>query len=71
MVDSWVGQSGKATVPVSVLRALKATPGTKLRWTALSDGTVVLRATTRTLQQLAGILTRPGKPSISPGEIKR
>lgn len=71
MVESRVGRSGKATVPARVLRALRAEPGTQLKWSVLSDGTVIVRAKTSKLHQLAGILTRPEQPSISLKEMKR
>jgi hypothetical protein len=37
----------------------------------LSDGTVVMRAKTRRLIELAGSLTRPGQPKVSIEQMKR
>lgn len=57
LVESRVGRSGKAAVPTSVLRAVKAKPGVKLAWSIRPDGTVVLQAKKLTHQQHAGNLT--------------
>jgi antitoxin PrlF len=34
-------------------------------FTLLSDGTVIMRAKTRQLRDLAGSLTRPGQPKVT------
>lgn len=60
-----VTSAGLVTLPrkVRVRLALKA--GDKLAFTILGDGRTVLRGKARRLASLAGILTRPGQPSIS------
>lgn len=70
LVESRVGRSGKATVPASVLRLLKAKSGSELAWSALPNGAVSVRAKKRTSDQLGGILTRKGRLLVSAKDTK-
>jgi len=60
---------GRVTLPKSVRAHLGLRPGDKLAFNTLSDGRVVLRPKTRRLGQLAGLLTRPGQPTVSMVEL--
>lgn len=61
---------GQTTIPKEIRERLGLAAGDKLTFTTLSDGTVVMRAKTRRLLDLAGSLTRPGQPSVSVDEMK-
>lgn len=59
MAESRINSRGQTTVPAQILRLVKAGTGTRLVWTVLSDGTIIVRPKTRKLVDLAGILPRP------------
>ena len=56
---------GQVTVPREVRDRLGLKAGDKLTFTLLSDGTVIMRAKTRRLADLAGLLTRLDQPKVS------
>ena len=56
---------GQVTVPREVRARLGLKTGDKLTFTLLSDGTVIMRAKTQRLADLAGLLTRPGQPTVA------
>lgn len=62
MAESTLTAKGQTTVPQQVRDALGAQPGARLAWHVLSDGTVVVRAKTRSILDLAGSL-KPKKGS--------
>ena len=62
---------GRVTVPRQIRDRLGLKQGDKLTFTMLSDGTVVLRAKTRRLIEIAGSLTRPGQPKVSVAQMSR
>ena len=56
---------GQITVPREIRDRLGLKAGDKLTFTLLSDGTVVVRAKTRRLADLAGLLARPGQSRVA------
>lgn len=62
---------GRVTVPREIRDYLGLKPGDKLTFTMLSNGTVVMRAKTRRLIELAGSLTRPGQAKVSIAQMSR
>ena len=62
---------GQVTVPREIRARLGLKSGDKLVFTLLSDGTVVMRAKTRQLIELAGSLTRAGQPAVGIEQMKR
>ena len=65
MAETTLTSKGQVTVPREIRDRLGIASGDKLVFTMLSDGTVVMRAKTRRLLDLAGSLTRPGQPKVS------
>lgn len=65
MSETTLTSKGQVTVPREIRDRLGLTSGDKLLFTMLSDGTVVMRAKTRRLLDLAGSLTRPGQPKVT------
>ena len=65
MSETTLTSKGQVTVPREIRDRLGLASGDKLAFTLLSDGTIVMRAKTRRLIDLAGTLTRPGQPQIS------
>lgn len=70
MANATLTSKGQTTIPREIRDRLGLEAGDKLAFTMLSDGTVVMRAKTRRLADLAGILTRPGQPSVSIEEMR-
>lgn len=56
---------GQVTVPREIRDRLGLKSGDKLAFTLLSDGTLIVRAKTKRLSDLAGSLTSPGQPKVS------
>jgi len=71
MADATLTAKGQTTIPKEIRERLGLEAGDKLVFTVLSDGTVVMRAKTLRLRDLAGSLTRPGQPKVGIGEMKR
>lgn len=70
MPDATLTAKGQTTIPKEIRERLGLEAGDKLTFTTLSDGTVVMRAKTRRLLDLAGSLTRPGQPTVAVDEMK-
>ena len=65
MAETTLTSKGQVTVPREIRERLGLSSGDKLTFTLLSDGTVIVRAKTRRLLDLAGSLTRPGQPKVT------
>ena len=50
---------GQITIPIEIRRMLGLSTGERVTFTQLSDGSVVMRAKTRSLADLNGILQSP------------
>lgn len=61
---------GQVTIPVDVREALNLQPHDKLNFTVLPDGTVILRAKRRSMEDLAGMLESPAGLTVSIDEMK-
>ncbi|MCR4471133.1 AbrB/MazE/SpoVT family DNA-binding domain-containing protein [Burkholderia sp. SCN-KJ] len=64
MAEATLTSKGQVTIPADVRQALSLSTGAKLVFTLLDDGTVILRAKTRRLHELEGMLstTAPAVP---------
>ena len=56
MPESTVTAKGQTTVPQPIRDALKTSPGTRLQWHLMPDGTIIVRAKTQSILDLAGML---------------
>ena len=65
MTESTITAKGQTTVPVEVRELVHAAPGTRLVWTVTPDGTIVVRAKTKSVRDLAGILKAPKGKHVS------
>jgi AbrB family looped-hinge helix DNA binding protein len=64
MSEATVTSKGQVTIPAEIRKALGLSAGERVIFTRLEDGTTVMRAKTRSILDLAGLL----KPAI--GERK-
>lgn len=60
-----LNSKGQVTLPREIRDRLGLKAGDKLSFSLLSDGTVVLRAKTKRLADVAGLLTRVGQPTVA------
>lgn len=62
---------GRVTLPAALRASMGLVAGTRLRFTVLGDGTVVMRALCLRPGDVAGSLTRPGQPSMPVEQLSR
>ena len=65
MSESTITAKGQTTVPREVREKLGAGPGTKLMWHVMPDGSLVVRAKTHSILDLAGSLKAPKGKRVS------
>ncbi len=65
MSESTITAKGQTTVPRQVRDHLGAGPGTRLVWHVMPDGSLVVRAKTLSLLDLAGSLKAPKGKKVS------
>ncbi len=59
MTESTITSKGQTTIPAEVRASIQAKPGTKLLWAVTPDGTIIVRAKTKSILDLAGRLKAP------------
>jgi len=59
MTESTLTAKGQTTVPADIRDFVQAKPGTRLVWSAMPDGTIIVRAKTKSILDLAGMLKAP------------
>ncbi|MBK7616831.1 MAG: AbrB family transcriptional regulator [Burkholderiales bacterium] len=59
MAESSITAKGQTTVPADIRALVHAVPGTRLVWSAMPDGTIIVRAKTQSVLDLAGMLKAP------------
>lgn len=65
MTESTITLKGQTTVPADIRAFIDAKPGTRLVWSAMPDGTVIVRAKTKSILELAGSLMVAKKVSLA------
>lgn len=56
---------GQTTVPAVIRAFVDAEPGTRLIWSAMPDGTIIVRANTNCVLDMAGLLKAPKCKHVS------
>ncbi|MBB4844049.1 AbrB family looped-hinge helix DNA binding protein [Paucibacter oligotrophus] len=59
MSESTLTAKGQTTVPAEIRALVDAKPGTRLVWSVMPDGTIVVRAKTKSILDMAGMLKAP------------
>jgi len=59
MSESTITAKEQTTVQLQVRKRIGATPGTRLVWHVMPDGSLIVRAKTRSVLDLAGMLKAP------------
>ena len=65
MVESTITAKGQTTVPAQVRALVQAKPGTRLVWSVMPDGTIIVRAKTQSILKMAGMLKSPKRKRVS------
>jgi antitoxin PrlF len=65
MSESTITVKGQTTVPADVRALVHAEPGTRLVWSVMPDGTIIVRAKNKSIAQLAGMLKAPKGKRVS------
>lgn len=71
MAESTINAKGQTTVPALIRWRFRVMTGTRLVWSVLSDGTLVVRPKAKRLQDLAGILDAPGNVRAGVDDLSR
>lgn len=69
MTESTITTKGQTTVPAEIRTRLNATPGTRLVWSMTPDGTILVRAKSRSLADLAGSLKPAAGKHLDIGDM--
>jgi AbrB family looped-hinge helix DNA binding protein len=65
MSESTLTTKGQTTVPQPIRDALHVTAGAKLLWNLMPDGTIIVRAKSKSILDLAGMLKPPKGKKVS------
>ena len=65
MAESTITAKGQTTVPAQVREQVGATPGTRLVWHVMPDGSITVRAKTKSILDMAGSLKAPKGKRVS------
>jgi len=69
MTESTITAKGQTTVPADVRALVNAEPGTRLVWSVMPDGTIIVRAKTKSILDMAGMLKAPKRKSVAIEEM--
>ena len=65
MTESTITAKGQTTVPADVRALVHAEPGTRLVWSVMPDGTIIVRAKTKSILDMAGMLKAPERKRVA------
>ena len=69
MTESTITSKGQTTVPADIRALVNAGPGTRLVWSLAPDGTILVRAKTRSILDLAGQIDAPKGRRVSVADM--
>jgi AbrB family looped-hinge helix DNA binding protein len=69
MTESTITAKGQTTVPADIRALVHAEPGTRLVWSVMPDGTIIVRAKTKSVLELAGMLKAPKGKRVAIDEM--
>jgi antitoxin PrlF len=64
MSEATVSSKGQITIPADIRKALGLTPGERVVFTRLEDGTTIMRGKTRSILELKGML-KPKRAKVA------
>lgn len=69
MAESTITSKGQTTVPADVRASIGGVPGTRLVWTVLPDGRVLVRVKNKSILDMAGMMKPPHGKHVSVEEM--
>jgi AbrB family looped-hinge helix DNA binding protein len=69
VTESTITAKGQTTVPADVRALVHAKPGTRLVWSVMPDGTIIVRAKTKSILDMAGMLKPPKGKRVAVEEM--
>jgi AbrB family looped-hinge helix DNA binding protein len=70
MLESVITAKGQTTVPAQIRAQIGVEPGTRLVWHLTPDGSIIVRAKTKSILSLAGTLKAPKGKHVSVEAMK-
>ena len=70
MPDATLTSKGQITIPANIRKALRLSAGERVVFTQLDDGTVIMRAKTRSILDLKGLLQAEGLPKLAVEDMR-
>lgn len=70
MSDATLTSKGQITIPANIRKALRLSAGERVVFTQLDDGTVIMRAKTRSILDLKGLLQAEGLPKLAVEDMR-
>jgi antitoxin PrlF len=65
MAESTITSKGQTTVPADIRALVNAKPGTRLVWSVMPDGTIIVRVKSKSVLDMAGMLKAPKGKRVS------
>ncbi len=62
--DATLTSKGQTTIPKEIREGLGIKPGDRITFTLMPDGTVSMRAKTKSVMELAGMLHKKGRKPV-------
>ncbi|MHB8950771.1 MAG: AbrB/MazE/SpoVT family DNA-binding domain-containing protein [Rhodoferax sp.] len=69
MAESTITSKGQTTVPADVRASIGGVPGTRLVWTVLPDGRVLVRVKNKSILDMVGMMKPPHGKHVSVEEM--
>lgn len=69
MTESTITAKGQTTVPADIRALVHAEPGTRLVWSVMPDGTIIVRVKSRSILDMAGMLKAPRGKRVAVEEM--
>ena len=70
MSEATLTSKGQITIPADIRKSMSLSPKDRLTFTPMPDGTVVLRAKTKSIKDLKGLLQPPQDRSVSIADMR-
>ena len=69
--DATLTSKGLTTIPKEIRDSLGLKPGDRMTFTLMTDGTVVMRAKSKSVMDLAGVLRKKGRKAVAIARLSR
>lgn len=70
MSEATLTSKGQITIPANIRKLMSLSPKDRLTFTAMPDGTVVMRAKTKSIKDLKGMLKTPHGMHVSISDMR-